>query len=335
MIKAMANSRRLLVPAAMARAGWDLLAQRPDVQAVPFDMGTSIDAFRALLADVEGVALINTSLGEADIQAGPRLRVVARHGVGFDMVDVAALTRRGILLMVTADANATSVAEQALYFMMALAKRGAAFNAMVREHRWHDRWSEERPAELLGKTVVIVGFGRSGTRVARLCLALGMKVRVYDPYVDPAAMVAAGCVPEGDLDAALPHADFVTLHCPKTSETLGMFGAARLGRMKPTAYLINTARGGIIDQHALHTALTAGVIRAAALDVFEREPPAPDDPLLRLPNLITSPHMAGVTTEAFDRMSTGVADNLLSVLDGRPRVENVVNREVLARFGAT
>ena len=318
----------------MARTGWEVLARRGDVQAVTFDMRTSIDAFRALLAEAEGVALINTPLAEADIQAGPRLRVVARHGVGYDMVDVAALTRRGILLMVTADANSTSVAEQALYFMMALAKRGAAFNAMVREHRWHDRWSEERPAELLGKTVVIVGFGRSGTRVARLCLALGMTVRVYDPYVDPAAMAAAGCLPESDLDAALPRADFVTLHCPKTTETLGMFNAARLARMKPTAYVVNTARGGVIDQHALHAALTTGVIRGAGLDVFDREPPAPDDPLLKLPNVIVAPHMAGVTTEAFDRMSTAVADNLLSVLDGRPRVENVVNREVLAHFGA-
>ena len=107
-----------------------------------------------------------------------------------------------------------------------------------------------------------------------------MTVRVYDPYVEPAAIAAAGCVPERDLDAALPHADFVTLHCPKTAETLGMFDAARLARMKPTAYLINTARGGIIDQPALHAALTMGVVRGAGLDVFDREPPAPDEPLL-------------------------------------------------------
>lgn len=327
------TKKKLLLPAAMARAGWEVLARRADVQAVTFDRDTSAGAFRALLADAEGVALINTPLGEEDVQAGPRLRVVARHGVGYDMVDLAALNRRGILLMVTADANATSVAEQALHFMLAFAKRGAAFDAMVREHRWNDRWSEERPAELLGKTAVVVGFGRTGTRIARLCLALGMAVRVYDPYVDAVAIAAAGCVPERDLDAALPHADFVTLHCPKTAETLGMFDAARLARMKPTAYIINTARGGIIDQRALHAALTGGVIRGAALDVFDREPPAPDEPLLRLPNVIAAPHMAGVTREAFDRMSVGAAENLLSVLDGRPRMENVVNPEVLARLG--
>ena len=315
----------------MARAGWEVLERRADVQVVRFDRDASAADFRALLADADGVALINTPLVAEDIQAGRRLRVVARHGVGYDMVDVAALTRRGILLMVTAEANATSVAEQALHAMLAFAKRGAAFDAMVREHRWNDRWSEERPAELFGKTVLVVGFGRCGTRIARFCLALGMTVRVYDPYVEPAAIAAAGCVPEADLDTALPHADFVTLHCPKTAETQGMFDAPRLARMKPAAYLINTARGGIIDQRALHAALTTGVIRGAALDVFEREPPAPGEPLLELPNVIASPHMAGVTREAFDRMSVGVAHNLLSVLDGAPIVENVVNREVLAR----
>ena len=322
---------KLLLPAAMARAGWEVLARRADVQAVPFNRDASAADFRALLADVDGVALINTPLVAEDIQAGPRLRVVARHGVGYDMVDVAALTRRGILLMVTAEANATSVAEHALHFMLAFAKRGAAFDAMVREHRWNDRWSKERPAELLGKTVLVVGFGRCGTRIARFCLALGMTVRVYDPYVEVAAIAAAGCVPAADLDAALPHADFVTLHCPKTAETQSMFDAPRLARMKPAAYIINTARGGIIDQRALHSALTTGVIRGAALDVFEREPPVPGEPLLELPNVIASPHMAGVTREAFDRMSVGVANNLLSVLDGAPIAENVVNRELLVR----
>jgi D-3-phosphoglycerate dehydrogenase len=315
----------------MARAGWDLLAQRGDVQAVPFDINIPTAGLHALLADVEGVALITTPFGEAEIQAGPRLRVVARHGVGYDMVDVAALTRHGIPLMVTGDANSPSVAELTLYFMLQFAKRGAQLNAMVREHRWTDRLSEELPVDLVGKTLLVVGFGRTGARLAKTCLTLGMMVCVYDPYVEPAGITSAGCVPERDLDAALPHADFVTIHCPKTTDTLGLFNAARLARMKPTAYLINTARGGIIDEPALYAALITGVIRGAGLDVFDREPPVRDDPLLALPNVIAAPHMAGVTRESFDRMAVAVATNLLSVLDGKPKAENVVNREVLAR----
>ena len=141
-------------------------------------------------------------------------------------------------------------------------------------------------------------------------------------------MRAAGCEPVSDLDAALPGADFVTIHCPKTPETIGMFGAARLPRMKKTAYLVNTARGGIVDESALHAVLTERTIAGAGIDVLEQEPPAPDHPLLRLPNVIFSPHMAGVTRESIDRMAAQAAKNALSVLDGNPIRENVVNPEV-------
>lgn len=322
---------KVLLPSTMARVGWDLLAKRGDVKAVSFDVNLSTADFHALLSDAEGIALIANPFGEAEIRAAPRLRVVARLGVGYDRVDVPALTRRGIPLMVTGDANSPSVAEHTLYFMLEFAKRGAALNAMVREQRWADRWSEGLPADLFRKTLLVVGFGRTGTRVAKACLALGMIVRVYDPYVEPAAIASAGCTPERDLDSALPHADFVTLHCPKTTETLGMFNAERLARMKPTAYLVNTARGGIVDQPALYAALTTGIIRGAALDVFDREPPASGEPLLTLPNLIASAHLAGVTKESFDRMAMAAMTNLLSVLDGKPRAEYVINQEVLTR----
>jgi D-3-phosphoglycerate dehydrogenase len=320
---------KLLLPSTMAQAGWQVLARRPDVEAVAYDANMPAAAFHALLADADGVALSLNSFGAAEIAAGPRVRVVARHGVGYDSVDVPALTRSGIPLMVTGIANSPSVAEQALHFMLALAKHGAALHAMVQGNHWGERLKQDLPSDLFGKTLLVVGFGRIGTRIARACLALGMAVRVYDPYVAANAIEAAGCVPESDLDAALPHADFVTIHCPKTAETTGMFGAQRLARMKTSAYLINTARGGIIDEPDLHRALTTGVIRAAGLDVFEREPPAADNPLLRLPNVLTAPHMAGVTKESFDRMAVAVAENLLSVVDGKPIADNVINREVL------
>ena len=313
----------------MAKAGWDVLAGRSDIEAIPFDQSITPAEFHRLLADAEGVGLGLTPFGEAELAAAPRVRVAARHGVGYDSVDVAALTRRGVPLMVTGTANSPSVAEQALFFMLALAKRGAYMDALTRNNGWGTRLNGELPADLFSKTVLVIGFGRIGTRTAKACLALGMNVRVYDPYVQASAIAAAGCIPEPDLDAALPHADFVTIHCPKTPETTGMFGASRLQRMRATAYLVNTARGGIIDETALHSALTRGVIRAAGLDVFDREPPAPDNPLLTLDNVLTAPHMAGVTKESFERMAIAVANNLLSVLDGKPNIDNVVNKEVL------
>ena len=320
--------KKLLLPATMANAGWDVLAERGDVEAVPFEHTVDTAAFHALLADADGVALGLTPFGEAELRAGPNVRVVARHGVGYDSVDVAALTRRGVPLMVTGIANSHSVAEHALYFMLALAKRGMAMDAMVRERRWAERLSGELPTDLFGKSVLVIGFGRIGTRIARACLALCMTVLVYDPYVEAAAIAAAGCTRQRDLDAALPLADFVTIHCPKTPETSGMLEAARLARMRPTAYLVNTARGGIVDETALHSALTRGVIRGAGLDVFDREPPSPDNPLLSLPNVLMAPHMAGVTKESFDRMAVAVANNLLGVLDGKPDMNNVVNKEI-------
>jgi D-3-phosphoglycerate dehydrogenase len=198
---------------------------------------------------------------------------------------------------------------------------------LVHAGRWAERLTAV-PVDLLGKTVLVVGFGRIGTRVAKRCLAMEMKVIVHDPYLPAEHMRAAGCEPVFDLDAALPRADFVSIHCPRSAETTGMFGAARLQRMKKTAYLVNTARGGIVDEGALHAALTAGTLAGAGIDVFDTEPPPLDHPLLQRTNLVTSPHMAGVTRESIDRMAVQAAYNVLSVFDGKPIRENAVNPEV-------
>lgn len=275
-----------------------------------------------------GVALGATAFGEAELAAAPRLEVVGRIGVGFDAVDVAALTKRGIPLMVAGTANAVSVAEKALYLMLALARRGAEMDAMVRQGRWWDKY-KSLPVDLYQKTVLIVGFGRIGTRTARRCLGMEMTVLVYDPYVPAQAISSAGCEKVADLDAAMPRADFITIHCPKTSETAGMFGEALLQRVKRGAYLVNTARGGIVDERALREALTDGRLAGAGIDVFAREPAATDHPLLRLPNVIAAPHVAGVTREAVDRMGIATVQNLLSVLDGKPNRDNVINKDVL------
>jgi D-3-phosphoglycerate dehydrogenase len=185
------------------------------------------------------------------------------------------------------------------------------------------------PFDLYGKTVLIIGFGRIGTRTAKRCLAMEMNVQVYDPYKGAAEIKATGCEPVADLDAALPQADFVTIHCPKTPETLGLFNAARIGLMKPKSYLINTARGGIVNEKALHEALVSGKLAGAGIDVFEQEPPPVSNTLFALPNVIMAPHVAGVTVEAVSRMSEQTARNILSVLDGDPIRQNIINQDVL------
>jgi D-3-phosphoglycerate dehydrogenase len=182
---------------------------------------------------------------------------------------------------------------------------------------------------LFGKTVLIVGFGRIGSRTASRCRAMEMEVLIYDPYMSADAIKAAGYESVADLDAAVARADFVSLHCPKTPETTGLFDAARIGRMKPTAYLINTARGGIVVESALYDALVANKLAGAGLDVFEVEPPPLGHRLFDLPNVIIAPHVAGVTREALDRMGLQTARNMLSALDGEPIRANVVNADVL------
>jgi D-3-phosphoglycerate dehydrogenase / 2-oxoglutarate reductase len=325
------NKKKILVTESMSQQGRTLLNEREDIELVEFPNMISAGDFEAMLkqqAPVHGVALGATRFGEPELEASKDMKVVTRIGVGYDAVDVPALSRRKVPLMVAGSANSPSVAEQAMFMMLTLAKRAAEMHSLVRDGNWGYRLGM-LPYDLYGKTVLIVGFGRIGTRTAKRCLAMEMNVLVYDPYKSAAEIKAAGCEPVTDLDAALPRADFVSIHCPKTSETVGMFDAARLKRMKPTAYLINTARGGIVVESALYDALVSGKLAGAGLDVFEQEPPPSGHSLFGLPNVIMAPHVAGVTREAVDRMSEQTARNILSALDGEPIRQNVINPDVL------
>jgi D-3-phosphoglycerate dehydrogenase len=325
------NKKKIFITESMSQPGRDLFRERDDIELVEFPNMISAKDFEAMLksqAPVHGVALGGTRFGEPELEASEDMRVVTRIGVGYDAVDVPALSRRKIPLMVAGTANSPSVAEQAVFMMLWLAKRAVEMHSLVTKGQWATRLGL-LPYDLYGKTVLIVGFGRIGTRTAKRCLAMEMNVLVYDPYKPAAEIKAAGCEPVADLDAALPRADFVTIHCPKTPETVGMFNAARLKRMRSAAYLVNTARGGIVDEKALHDALVAGQLAGAGLDVFEQEPPPASHSLFALPNVITAPHVAGVTREAVDRMSEQTARNLLSALDGEPIRQNVINQDVL------
>jgi D-3-phosphoglycerate dehydrogenase / 2-oxoglutarate reductase len=325
------NKKKILVTESFSQQGRALLAERDDVEMIEFPNMISAGDFETMLkqhAPVHGVALGATKFGEPELEASADMKVVTRIGVGYDAVDVPALSRRKVPLMVAGTANSPSVAEQALFMMLWLAKRANEMHAMILDGTWGHRLGK-LPFDLYGKTVLIIGFGRIGTRTAKRCLAMEMQVLVYDPYKPPAEIADAGCEAVADLDAALPRADFVSVHCPKTKETVGMFDAARLRLMKPSAYLINTARGGIVDEKALHDALVSGKLAGAGLDVFEQEPPPVGQALHGLPNVIMAPHVAGVTREAVDRMSEQTARNLLSALDGEPIRHNVINPDVL------
>jgi len=243
-------------------------------------------------------------------------------------VDVEALTARGIPLALAVGANAVSVAEHTMALVLALAKRLFLHDRATRAGRWAVR-HELRAADIAGSALLIVGLGRIGRLVAPRALAFGMRVHAYDPYVERAIIEASGCVPVADLHAVLPEMDVVTLHCPLTPETAGMIGGRELGLMKGSAFLVNCARGGIVDEPALHDALASGAIAGAGLDVFAAEPVDSANPLFALDNVVTSPHIAGVTAEAAERMAIAAARNVLAAFDGVLGPDAVVNTEVL------
>jgi D-3-phosphoglycerate dehydrogenase len=307
--------------------GMKLFAARPDVAYEVVD--GALDELAEKIADADGVTIRTTPLPAEVLDRALRLKVVSRHGVGYDNIDVDALTRRGIPLAIAADANATAVAEHTLYFMLALAKQGLRYDRATREGRFAVRNSLDA-VDLMGRRVLVMGFGRIGREVAKRCAAFGMAVMVYDPYVQANVIEAAGdCRSVPDFEAALPETDVLTVHMPLGADSRGLIGAAELAALPAHAFVINAARGGIIDEAALHDALTSGRIAGAGLDVFDREPPPDDHPLFALPNVILTPHSAGLSKEAAIRMAISTAKNVLAGIDGKLDPSMVVNREVL------
>ncbi len=318
---------RVLVVGRIHEAGIALLRSEPGLSVDTIDEGERDTLERALSA-AEAVIVRTAPLSDPSIAAAPRLRVIAKHGVGYDNIDVEAATARGVPVTVTATANATSVAEFTWGQILALAKLSCAMDAAVRAGDWNAR-HRLVPLELADRTLLAVGFGRIGTRVVRRALAFEMRVLVFDPYVPAERIRSAGCEPVASLDDGLARADVITLHCPLTTETRGMIDRERLDRLRPGALLVNTARGGLVDEAALVAALRECRLGGAALDVTLHEPLPVDDPLLGAPRLLLSPHVAGVTAESARRMALEAAENVLAGLTGRLRPGVVVNPEVL------
>ena len=319
--------KRIMIQMPITDGIQSVLKDRDDVEAVRFTE-LSEDNILQHVGEYDAALLSIAPFTRRIIEKADRMKIVARHGVGYDAVDVPALTDHGIPLAVVGTANSVTVAEHALFFMMALAKRALVFDREVRKGNWNIRY-DHIGFDLAGKDVLILGFGRIGRRLVPMLNAMGMNVLVHDPYVIQDAIETAGATPVPDWRAALPNVDFLSVNCPKNEETNGMIGAKELASMKPTAFVVNTARGNIIDEAALYDALKANVIAGAGIDPFVVEPAGPDEPLFQLDNIIVSPHSAGVTTESLFRMGAVAAQNILDCFDGKLNPENVINTEVL------
>ena len=318
----------VLVNQAMADGMDEVFGARDDIECRVVEDQTESALLRHI-PGVHGLVLGLAAMTPRVIEAAAgALKVVSRRGVGYDNVDVAALTRAGIPLTVVGSANSVSVAEHTLHLMLALAKQSHVQDARLRRASWNDA-RLVRPVDLAGRRVLVLGLGRIGRLLVSRLLALDMEVLVHDPFVDEAEIAATGATAAADWRAALPAIDFLTVNCPKTPETTGMVGAPELAAMKRTAFVVNTARGGIIGEAALYTALRDHAIGGAGIDAFDQEPAAPDHPLFELDNAIFTPHVAGLTTEAVYRMNVRAAQNVVDACDGVLDPQFVVNREVL------
>lgn len=329
------NSNRVFYVNAVSHPVFlEILATRPDVHVDQLHNDSPADVVEPVLAQAHAYQIGATRdelalpfHGTADLLARtPNLLVVSSNGAGFDTVDVAACTEAGVLVVNQSGGNKEGVAEHVLGLMLALSKRIGETDRFMRAHPGISR-TAFMGHDILGRTVGIVGLGNVGARVAELCRGLfRMRVLAYDPYLTEAEITARGAE-KVTLDTLLRESHFVSINCPRNRETLGMIGAAQYALMRPDAYFITTARGGIHDEAALAEALADRRIAGAGLDVWAKEPPEPDHPLLQFDNVLVSPHTAGVTHESRREMGRYAAEQMLAVLDGK-RPPRLINPEV-------
>lgn len=300
----------VLIAEELSPATVDALGPDFDVKNVD---GTDRAALLAALADADAVLVRSATKVDAEaIAAAPKLKVVARAGVGLDNVDIKAATAAGVMVVNAPTSNIISAAELTVGHILSLARHIPAAHAALAQGQW--KRSAYTGVELYEKTVGIIGLGRIGALITARLQAFGVNVIAYDPYVTSARAQQLG-VTLVTLDDLLEQSDFITIHMPKTPETTGMIGDEQLAKMKPTAYVVNVARGGLIDEDALYRALTGGVIAGAGLDVFVSEPPK-DSALLALPNVVVTPHLGASTDEAQEKAGVSVAKSVRLALSG-------------------
>jgi D-3-phosphoglycerate dehydrogenase len=313
----------VLVAGKLHPSGLDLLQSAP----VTFDYVEDISeaSFRPHLPRAEALVIRTQPLTAASVAMAPGLQIVSRHGVGYDAVDVPALNARGIPLCIVGDVNSSGVAEHAMMLILAASHRLIAADRAARGGDWAWR-NGLQTHEIAGKRLLIVGFGRIGQKLAGLAQAFGMEVHAHDPFLPDSAW-PANVARAPDLSAALAKADAVSLHLPRVDRPV--LGAAELALMQPTAVVVNTARGGLVDEVALAEALRAGRLGGAGIEVFAAEPPDRDHPLFGLDTAVLTPHNAALTVECAERMALASVQNVLDYFAGKLDPALIVNKDAL------
>ena len=286
----------------------------------------SSDSLIAKLQDVDGIALRTAKLTKNVLEKCHKLKIVSRHGVGYDNVDLNYLNEKKIALAITGTANAVTVAEHVMAMFLNVCKIIKQSDRLVRDGKFTEKSSLPDFFELYEKNILILGFGRIGRALAKRCLGFDARVFVYDPFIDASIIKENNCIP-ADFDEGLRTSDFISVHMPLNEKTKNMIAKDQLMMMKKTCILVNTARGGIINEQDLIWALTNKEIYGAGIDVYEQEPPNINNPLFKLNNIILTPHIAGLTLECRKRMAIETCENILHYLSDRSKlnVTNIIN----------
>ena len=289
-----------------------------------------IQNLKEQLKDVDGILLRTTKLDKEILQHCDNLKIISRHGVGYDNVDLDFLNENKIALCITSTSNAVSVAEHVLSFFIYLTKKLSLSDSLVKEGNFEKRSNLPNFFELYKKKVLIIGFGRIGKEVAKRCLGFDMEVYVYDPFLDNEIIIRNQCIPI-EKNQGLAIADFITIHLPLNGDTKNFISQTELNLMRKNSILVNTSRGGIVNENDLCIALESKKIQGAGMDVFVSEPPESNHPFFKLDNILLTPHNAALTLECRERMSLEASQNIVFFLNNMSElnVENLVNKKYL------
>ena len=306
--------KRIAVIEKIHKDGLEIIDKHPDYE---YELISDVSEENLIknLRDFDACTLRVSKLNENILKHCPKLKVISRHGVGFDNVDLRYIKNNNITLLITATANAVAVAEHVIYMMLSISKSINQYDSEVRLGNFKKNASGIETLELFNKEMLIVGFGRIGKSLIKRCLGFEMKINVYDPFVPKEIISQFGGNKIDHLDDGLKSCDYLSLHIPLTEKTKNMINISKLSSMKRTAIIINTSRGGIINEIDLNNALNEEIIFGAGLDVFEKEPVDEDNPLLKNKKVLLSPHSATFTNECRSRMSKETTKNIIDFFD--------------------
>lgn len=319
----MSNKKNILIIQPIHEAGIKLLENNPNYNYEIIEE-IKLDDIKNKIQNCDGLSIRTAKLPGEIIDLGKKLKVISRHGVGYDNVDLAAIKKNKITLTITATANAVAVAEHVMFMLLNICKRKSMYDDAVKNGKFNDRNKLPKTIELWGKNILIAGFGRIGQALIKRCLGFEMNVFVYDPFINEEKIKSLGGIKVDNLENSLSKIDMISLHLPLTNETKNLIDINLIKKMKKNCIIINAARGGIINEIDLDRALNENLIFGAGLDVFDIEPPKEDNPLLKNDKVFLSPHTAAFTEECMKRMGKETIQNIIDFFDEKLEKSKIV-----------